>query len=307
MKKLSLLLITLALISCKTIKVNEKSAFQESKYNFEQYSKYVSQTNKSNDEKNAELSALDKVINKDDSLIASKNDVNLQRSFLQKDDKKMEYFVFIPKTTNKVGVYFLGNGSSIFNFSDNLFELSKKTNTKIYVLNYRGYGKSEGTPSFKTQFDDDNYFFNEILSNENKIDFVIGYSLGSVFATYLAVDNKINELYLLSPFSETKDYFTHFKNQNMKGVKSLLKPFIKVTAEDYLMKISNVEKIKNYKGKFIVFHGTDDKMLPYSMGKKLYDVSSSTNKEIYTIENGNHGSAFNNENWMKLINEINNK
>ena len=81
----------------------------------------------------------------------------------------MEYFVFKPKNADKVGVYFLGNGSNIFNFTDNLFELSDKTNSKIYVLNYRGYGKSDGTPSFKTQFDDDNYFYNYIKKNENKI------------------------------------------------------------------------------------------------------------------------------------------
>ena len=32
----------------------------------------------------------------------------------------------------------------------------------------------------------------------------------------------------------------------MRGGK--IKPFIRITAEDYLLKISNVEKIKNYKG-----------------------------------------------------------
>jgi hypothetical protein len=64
----------------------------------------------------------------------------------------------------------------------------------------------------------------------------------------LSADNKINNLYLLSPFSETKDYLSYFKNQNMRGGKILLKPFIRITAEDYLLKISNVEKIKNYYG-----------------------------------------------------------
>ena len=304
MRNLSLLLIALSIVSCKTIKVNEKVAFQESKYNYEKYSKYVSQTNKSSEEKNVELSVLDKVINKSENEISSKSDVKLQRNFLQKEDKKMEYFVFTPKTTNKVSVFFLGNGSSIFNFADNLFELSENTNTKIYVLNYRGYGRSEGTPSFKTQFDDDNYFYNEILKIEKKIDFVIGYSLGSVFATYLAVDNNINELYLLSPVSDTKDYLSHNKNQGMRGIKVLLKPFIKITADEDLMKISNVTKIKNYTGKFVILHGTEDKMLPYSMGKKLFEVSKSTNKKIYTIEGGNHAAAFDNENWLNLIKEI---
>lgn len=305
MKKITLFFIVLSLFSCKTINVNEKSAFQESKYKFEEFSNYINLTAKSQEEKKADISAIDKVINKNDVLISNKNNVELQRNFLEKDYNKMEYFVFTPKKTEKIGVYFLGNGSTIFNFSDHLFELSEKTKSKIYVLNYRGYGKSEGNPSFKTQFDDDNYFYKEILKNDKKVDFVIGYSLGSVFATYLTVDNNINNLFLLSPFSETKDYFSHFKSQNMKGAKSLLKLFVKITADDYLLKISNVEKIKNFKGRFVIFHGTDDNMLPYSMGKKLYNLSNSNNKKIYTIEGGNHGSAFNEENWLNLINEIN--
>ena len=305
MKKISHLIIVLSLISCKTIKVNEKSAFQESRYKFEEFSNYINQSTKSQKEKNAEMYAIDKVINKDDVLISNNNGVEMQRNFIEYDGIKLEYFVFKPKNTEKIGMFFLGNGSSIFNFSYNLYELCKKANAKIYVLNYRGYGKSEGSPSFKTQFNDDNFFYNEILKNDKKVDFVIGYSLGSVFATYLSADNKINNLYLLSPFSETKDYLSYFKNQNMRGGKILLKPFIRITAEDYLLKISNVEKIKNYKGKFVVFHGTDDKMLPYTMGKKLYNQSNSNNKKLFTIEGGNHGSAFTNENWLKLINEIN--
>jgi esterase/lipase len=293
------------LTSCATINVSEKSAFQESKYKFDEYSNYINKLDKTPEEKKALLYAVDKVINKDDVFIGAKNGVELQRNFLTNNNAKMEYFVFKPKNADKVGVYFLGNGSNIFNFTDNLFELSDKTNSKIYVLNYRGYGKSDGTPSFKTQFDDDNYFYNYIKKNENKIDYVVGYSLGSIFATYLTVDNNIKELFLLSPFSDTKDYFDHFKNQNMKGAKSLAKSFVRIKADDYLMKISNVEKIKNYKGKLVVFHGTQDNMLPYSMGKKLIDNSVSTNKKMYTIPQGNHGSAFNKENWENLVGEIN--
>ena len=69
MKKISHLIIVLSLISCKTIKVNEKSAFQESRYKFEEFSNYINQSTKSQKEKNAEMYAIDKVINKDDILI----------------------------------------------------------------------------------------------------------------------------------------------------------------------------------------------------------------------------------------------
>nr|WP_315153392.1 hypothetical protein [uncultured Flavobacterium sp.] len=77
MRRIAYLLIVVSLFSCKTIKVNEKSAFQESRYKFEEFSNYINQTNKSQEEKNADISAIDKVINKNDVLIYNKNGVEL--------------------------------------------------------------------------------------------------------------------------------------------------------------------------------------------------------------------------------------
>jgi len=85
------------------------------------------------------------------------------------------------------------------------------------------------------------------------------------FATYSAVDNNINTLYLLAPVSSTEQMRRNVKKQNTKGAKTLMRAFIKMTAEDYLLSISNTDKIKNYKETLIVFHGTNDKMLPYKM------------------------------------------
>ncbi|GEM56310.1 alpha/beta hydrolase [Flavobacterium branchiophilum NBRC 15030 = ATCC 35035] len=305
MKKLFFIAITIAFASCKTIKVSEKSAFQESKYKLEASSSYIKLSNKSENEKNTAIQALNKVIETQDTLIFNINEVELLRNFINHDNIKMEYFVFKPKNIQKIGVYFLGNTTNILNVTDYLIELSAQTNAKIYVLHYRGYGKSEGTPSFKSQFDDNNYFFKTLLASNQQIDFVLGYSLGSVFATYAAIDNNIHNIFLLSPFSETKDYFTHFKNQSMKGGKSLLKPFVKITADDYLLNISNINKLKSFKGKLVIFHGKSDNILPYTMGKKIYNSYISNTKKLYTIEGGNHSAAFQQDQWEQLINEIN--
>ncbi len=296
----------LFLVSCKTINVHEKWAFQESKYKLEVYTKHIGESKDAQSKKDSLLLAIDNIITKNDEKILTKGNVELNRYFIKNENLRMEYFIFQPKKSNKVALFFLGNGSSIFNSFDNLYELSEKTNTKIYVLNYRGYGKSDGSPSFKTQFDDDMFFFNKIMESENKIEYVVGFSLGSIFATHLVADKNIRNLFLLSPFSDTKDYFSYLKKQNTKGLKSLARPFLKITAEDYLLNISNVEKVKNYNGKIVIFHGTNDAIFPYKMGNYLYLSSSSTNKKLYTIENGNHDSIFKNENWKNLINEVNN-
>lgn len=205
----------------------------------------------------------------------------------------------------KRGLFFLGNGTSILNVADKLLELSARTGSAIYVLNYRGYGKSKGTPSFKTQFYDNEHFIASIQKQTGEsFQFCIGYSLGSIFATYAAVDNQVGSLYLLSPFSNTKQLFAHAKKQNTKGVKLVLRPFIKVTAEEYLLRISNTEKLKQYHGKLVVFHGTKDKTLPYSMGQNLYNSYQAETKEFIPLINKGHDAAFESSNWQLLIQRL---
>ncbi|HMO33712.1 MAG TPA: alpha/beta hydrolase [Lacibacter sp.] len=198
----------------------------------------------------------------------------------------------------------MGNSSNIFDFVDNLFMLSSQTKSKIYVINYRGYGKSKGTPSFSTQFSGNSLITNEIIQKQNKLDFIIGFSLGSVFASYSALESKTDALYLLAPFSNTKELFKYFKKQNTRGIKALFRPFIKFSADDYLLNVSNTEKIKSYKGKLIIMHGNADKQLPYFMGQSLYKKSISLDKELITIDNGEHWSPMLQANWKMLINKI---
>ena len=291
--------------SCKTIKVQEKWAFGSSEYSKEQLDKNLEKSNVSSIDKELGQKSIETVLNTEKEFIIEKENVKLKRYFYLIDDTiSIEYFVFQPEKTNKVGLFYMGNSSNIFDFADNLFRLSSQTKSKIYVINYRGYGKSKGTPSFSTQFSDNSLITNEIIQKQNKLDFVIGFSLGSVFASYTATENKTDALYLLAPFSNTKELFKYFKKQNTSGIKSLFRPFIKFSADEYLLNVSNTEKIKSYKGKLIIMHGNEDKQLPYFMGQNLYKNSISLNKELITIDNGKHWSPMLQENWNMLINKI---
>lgn len=280
-------------------------AFVESKYNYSTFSNAIEQSNTSDIQKKLFLSAANKIVNTNDEEIIRVGRVNLKRRFQKLNDSiTLEYFTFEPKETKKAGVFYLGNGMSILQVAEKLFELSSRTNSKIYVLHYRGTGKSEGKPSFKTQFLDNQKFISTMLSAVSKpLNFAIGYSLGSVFATYSAVDNNINSLYLLAPVSSTEQMLKNVKKQNTTGAKALMRPFINMTAEDYLLSISNTNKIKNYKGNLVVFHGTNDKMLPYKMGMDVYN-SYPGNKEFIQMKDGNHGAPFEKEHWDTLIDKI---
>ncbi len=63
------------------------------------------------------------------------------------------------------------------------------------------------------------------------------------------------------------------------------------------------ELLKAFSGRLAVFHGKDDTMLPYEMGKEVYENYPSKNKRMIDIK-GNHGASLETENWNKVISEI---
>lgn len=294
----------LLFISCKTIEIQEKNAFRDSKYNYEFYEKQIARSALSQEDKNQLNSILYDLVKTDKSEIVTNDSITIRRDFFQANDSiKLEYFEFTPKNYKKSGLFFLGNGSTILRVFNELEEMAIASQTKIYVLNYRGYGKSDGEPSFKSVFQDNQAFLN-LVQKSNKIDFIIGYSLGTVSATYLATDNKINELILLSPISNAQESISVIKKRQTRGFKSVVRPFVKLTMPDYLANLSNNEKIKTYKGKVIVMHAKDDETLPYSMGLAVYRSVTSSNKEFISLDYGGHKAPFDQSNWNLIIERL---
>jgi len=112
------------------------------------------------------------------------------------------------QTTNSKGVilYFHGNKGSIrrcIRQSDMMQGLGYD----ILMPDYRSYGKSDGPMESETQFYSDAqqvYDFLLTKYDESKI-IVVGYSMGSAAATYLAGENNPRELFLISPFKSIVD------------------------------------------------------------------------------------------------------
>lgn len=300
------IILSIPLYSCKTFKVSEKWVFIESKYDAEKFNSYIGQSDLTNQDKSVMQKVVNNLIYTDNVEIYKDENMSFNRKYIQINDSiKLEYFEFQPKIYSKSGLFFIGNGSTVLGTYKELEKLAIETNSKIYVLNYRGYGKSEGTPSFETVFEDNDSFLKTIKKTDENIDFVIGYSLGSISATYLAVDNAINNLILLAPFSNADEMLSYAKNKQMKGLKFIARPLIKITAGNHLLELSNTKKISSYYGYLIISHAVDDKSLPFKMGKGLFDNCPSQKKELIEIKKGGHGAPFEKTFWEKIISALN--
>ena len=98
---------------------------------------------------------------------------------------------------DKALIYFGGNAESI---SDNfhLFEQLFEDHT-VYLIDYRGYGKSEGQPNEKGMFSDAMAIYDQVKPEHQSIS-LMGRSLGSGVAVYLAASRSIDKLVLITPY-----------------------------------------------------------------------------------------------------------
>lgn len=99
-------------------------------------------------------------------------------------------------------IYFGGNADAV---EDNIESFSEAfPSHSVYLVNYRGYGGSSGTPSEQALFEDALAVYDFLSSRHASIS-VIGRSLGSGIAVYLASQRKVDRVVLVTPYDSIKN------------------------------------------------------------------------------------------------------
>jgi len=95
-------------------------------------------------------------------------------------------------------LYFGGNGANVLHFLDDV--AYKIKNYNFIAFNYPGYGNSKGTPSQEQIL---KYALE--ITNKYKPDIVIGRSLGTAVASYVASKIAIKSVVLITPFDSIEN------------------------------------------------------------------------------------------------------
>lgn len=213
-----------------------------------------------------------------------------------------EFYTIKPQVVKKTGIFMLGNQFNVFNMLDDLTELSKRDSTQIFVLIYNGNGFSTGKSDFANQFKVNQSFY-EFVNQQNAVNFIAGHSLGTVFATKLAVDNKIPTLALLAPASNIDDITEYFKGLAPFWARPYFN-FSEIKKSEVAKLGNSTENIKQYFGKLILSHGTKDQNLPFSMSEDILKNCPSKDKSLMKIENGDHYAPLTEKNWTQIMNKL---
>jgi fermentation-respiration switch protein FrsA (DUF1100 family) len=52
----------------------------------------------------------------------------------------------------------------------------------------------------------------------------------------------------------------------------------------------SLDRIQNYRGPLLQVHGTADRVVPFEMGKRLFDAAPSPEKRLIVVDGGDHSS-----------------
>ena len=163
-------------------------------------------------------------------------------------------------------------------------------NINFLLLSWRGFNENYGKPTEKGLYEDARSAISWLKSKgvkENDI-IIYGESLGTGIATEIAQYKNFAGIILESPFTSMidagKDKYPYLP------VRLLLKD-----------KYESDKKIKNINIPILIMHGKVDKIVPFHMGKKIYDLANEP-KYFYFSEYDNHMMEFN----EKLLNNLKN-
>jgi len=173
-----------------------------------------------------------------------------------KDGKLLNGLLFKAENSKGLIFYIHGNGGSLRNWGD-VAKTYTANNYDVFILDFRGYGKSEGEILNENQMFQDNqtvynYFKKQYSENEMV---VLGYSIGTGMAAKLASENHPRLLILQAPYYNLTEMMT----EKFSFIPTFILKY-KFATNDYL---------KNCKMPVVIFHGTDDEVISFENSLKL--------------------------------------
>ena len=201
-------------------------------------------------------------------------------SFEATDGTKLHGWFFPLPGKSPVMLFCHGNAGNISHRLHNIRELLKK-GFQVFIFDYRGYGKSKGSPSREGVYLDGLAAY-DYLRNRRGIPpdriVLFGRSLGAAVATEIAVQRQADRMILESAFTSTKAM------ARTMPLFALLSPLLPAH-------YNNLEKIKNIAIPKLIIHGNRDEIIPFAMGEALFGAAPEP-KSFYAIEGAGHNDTW---------------
>ncbi len=213
------------------------------------------------------------------------------------NDYKSENFMIEGETINVIKlnenkknaiIYFGGNTEAVVYNAKSFKEVFSEHT--VYIVNYRGYGPSSGTPSEKAFYHDALYLYDVFKKRHLKLA-VIGRSLGSGIATFLASKREIHKMILVTPYDSI---------EHMAQDRFYLYPISFLIREKY----DSISNVKHIKSKTLVLLAELDKVIPLKYSLNLIKEFPKDKIVVKTILDIDHIYISDHFEYQSIISEF---
>ena len=182
---------------------------------------------------------------------------------LLSNDEQLKIWVLNPNKTNAI-FYFGGNAESV-EYNNQPFQTWFPNHT-LYLMNYRGYGGSTGSPTETALYADALALYDQVSTLHKSIS-IIGRSLGSGVATYLGANREVKQLALVTPYDSVA---------NVAQAAYPMYPMSLLFKDKY----DSISRAQQIHAKVLLIIAENDEMIPRKHSNNLADALLEANVEV---------------------------
>lgn len=205
------------------------------------------------------------------------------------DGKSLNGLLFKADNSKGLIFYLHGNAGSLESWGT-VAELYTHMNYDLFILDYRGYGKSEGKITGEKQlYEDNQVVYNKIKEIYHEQDIILlGYSIGTGMAAKLAADNNPKMLILQAPFYSFEKMMSnqfHFPSFILK------------------YKFRTNKFLEQCECPVIIFHGNNDEIVNYKWSVKL-EEEFKEKIQLITLHGEGHNGITDNVDYRDELENV---
>jgi fermentation-respiration switch protein FrsA (DUF1100 family) len=185
-----------------------------------------------------------------------------------------------------------GNAGTVAEWGAAARQFSHRHRMAVLVFDYRGYGRSSGSPSENGVLRDGRaarrWLAERTQVQESEL-VLLGRSLGGAIAVDLAVDGGARGLILESTFTSLPDVAARHMPWML--------PHWNMT-----QRLNSLNKISRYEGPLLQSHGDQDGLIPFELGQKLFEAAPGP-KRFVVIRGADHNDPQSPD-WDDAVDEF---